>query len=57
MSTISTVKQAKRFNKQSDRTMRILTISGLDGSGKSTQINLLKKNFESQGKKVFYFEK
>lgn len=55
MDTFSTVKQAKRFNKQSDRTMRILTISGLDGSGKSTQINLLKKNLESQGGKVFYF--
>lgn len=35
--------------------MKILTISGTDGSGKSTQTNLLKKNLESQGKKVFYF--
>jgi len=35
--------------------VKIISISGLDGSGKSTQIELLKNYLESQGKKVFYF--
>jgi thymidylate kinase len=35
--------------------MKIITISGLDGSGKSTQTEFLKTYLEQQGKKVFYF--
>lgn len=33
----------------------IITISGVDCSGKSTQVNLLKKYLESNGSKVYYF--
>ena len=37
------------------RNMKIITLSGVDGSGKSTQLGLLQKKLESQGKKVAYF--
>lgn len=35
--------------------MKIISISGLDGSGKSTQIHTLQKKLENRGHKVFYF--
>ena len=35
--------------------MKIITLSGLDGSGKSTQIEMLKQMLERRGSKVFYF--
>jgi len=35
--------------------MKIVSLSGLDGSGKSTQIELLKSYLQNQGRKVFYF--
>lgn len=35
--------------------MKIISISGLDGSGKSTQIELLSKYLHSKGKKTYYF--
>lgn len=34
--------------------MKLISISGLDGSGKSTQIESLKQYLESKGEKVFY---
>lgn len=35
--------------------IKIISISGLDGSGKTTQVQMLKNYLEEQGKKVFYF--
>jgi len=35
--------------------MKIITISGLDGSGKSTQREMIRVWLESQGEKIFYF--
>jgi dTMP kinase len=35
--------------------MRVITISGLDGSGKSTQVDRLRDRFEAEGKSVRYF--
>ena len=32
----------------------LISISGIDGSGKSTQLNLLKKYYEKNGHKVIY---
>src|SRR5205085_12464244 len=35
---------------------RLIAVEGLDGSGKSTQIHLLKRWLELQGAKVFFSE-
>ena len=35
--------------------LKLITISGLDGSGKSTQIEFLKDYLKSQDKTFFYF--
>jgi len=35
--------------------MKLITISGLDGSGKSTQLEMIKNSLESKGQKVFCY--
>ncbi|NTW30474.1 MAG: hypothetical protein HGA33_04290 [Candidatus Moranbacteria bacterium] len=35
--------------------MILITLSGTDGSGKSTQLSLLRQHFENDGKRVAYF--
>lgn len=35
--------------------MKIVSVSGLDGSGKTSQIEMLKNELEKDGQKVFYF--
>lgn len=35
--------------------MKLITISGVDGSGKSTQVKMLQEYLEAQGRRVFYF--
>lgn len=35
--------------------MKIITLSGIDGSGKSTQLNMLKQSLETKGNRVAYF--
>ncbi len=35
--------------------MKLITISGLDGSGKSTQLSALREKYEKNGKKTYYF--
>ena len=44
------------FEKKHPYPGKLIIVEGVDGSGKSTQISLLKKWLESQGKSVFFTE-
>jgi dTMP kinase len=44
------------FDKKHDYPGKLFIVEGVDGSGKSTQIDLLKKWLESQGYSVFFTE-
>jgi dTMP kinase len=44
------------MNKNHDHPGRLIAVEGLDGSGKSTQVYLLKRWMEMQGLKVFFTE-
>ncbi len=44
------------FDKTHDYPGKLIIVEGIDGSGKSTQISLLKKWLESQGFSVFFTE-
>jgi dTMP kinase len=44
------------FEKKHSYPGKLITVEGIDGSGKSTQISLLKKWLESQGYSVFFTE-
>lgn len=44
------------FDKKHDFPGKLIIVEGIDGSGKSTQISLLKKWLESQGQAVFFTE-
>ncbi|HTL70675.1 MAG TPA: dTMP kinase [Candidatus Eisenbacteria bacterium] len=44
------------FDKKHDYPGKLIIVEGIDGSGKSTQISLLKKWLDSQGLSVFFTE-
>jgi dTMP kinase len=46
----------EKMNKNHDHPGRLIAVEGLDGSGKSTQVYLLKRWMEMQGLKVFFTE-